>query len=159
MGWCTILGLGRSQIRRAAAYALAGAGMESAFTATRRWRADGRLRVSGPASAWMLPIYALALPLFEPLRERVRPWPAWRRGPAYAVGILAVEGGTGWLLRRATGRCPWDYSGRTRWDVAGLIRLDYGPFWALAGLGAERLHDAMTAPCATIAHRGPVAQR
>ncbi|MGC8635043.1 MAG: putative ABC transporter permease [Candidatus Limnocylindrales bacterium] len=159
MGACRVSSRARSRTGRAVVYALAGVCMESAFTSARCWRAEGTLRVKGPASAWMLPIYALVLPLFEPLHERLRPWPAWRRALAYAVGLLTVEGGVGWLLRRAIGRCPWDYTGRTRWDVAGLARLDYGPFWALAGLGAERLHDAMTAPCATIGGRGPVAQR
>ena len=128
---------------RAMTYGIVGCAMESAFTSVRLSRGSGRLRRSGPATPWMLPIYALAMPLFEPLHDRVRDRPAWARAIAYAAGIMAVEGGTGWLLRRRTGRCPWDYSGRTRWHVSGLVRLDYGPLWALAGLGAERLHDAM----------------
>ncbi len=133
--------------------------MESAFTSARLSRAARSPRLAGPATAWMLPIYALGLPLFEPVHLRIRGRPVWQRGAIYAAGILVVEGATGWLLRRATGRCPWDYSGRTRWQLDGLVRLDYAPFWALAGLGAERLHDAMTVPCATIGGRGPVAQR
>ena len=118
--------------------------MESAFTSARLSRGSGSLRASGPATPWMFPIYALALPLLEPVHDRLRGRPAWARAIAYAAGIMAVEGGTGWMLRRRTGRCPWDYTGRTRWHVAGIVRLDYGPLWALAGLGAERLHDAMT---------------
>ncbi len=133
--------------------------MESAFTSARLSRVARSPRLAGPATAWMLPIYALALPLFEPAHERLRDRPAWQRGATYAAGILAVEAATGWLLRRATGQCPWDYAGRTRWHVAGLARLDYAPLWAAAGLCAERLHDAMTAPCATLPGRGPVAQR
>jgi Putative ABC-transporter type IV len=134
---------------RAMAYGLAGSAMESLFTTARLSRTAGALRPSGPATGWMLPIYALALPLFEPVHDRLRDLPVWARGALYATGILVVEGATGWALRRATGRCPWDYTGRTRWDLAGLVRLDYGPFWALAGLGAERLHDAMTGQAAT----------
>lgn len=75
----------------------------------------------------------------------MRARPTWQRGLAYAGGIFGVEAASGWLLRRATGRCPWDYTG-TRFQVAGLIRLDYAPFWALAGLAAERLHDALVGP-------------
>ncbi len=148
---------------RAIAYGITGCAVESAFTSARLSRGSRSLRASGPATPWMLPIYALALPLFEPAHNRLRDRPAWVRAIAYAAGIMAVEGGTGWMLRRRTGRCPWDYTGRTRWHVSGLVRLDYGPLWALAGLGAECLHDAMTgaagAACATIGRRGPVAQR
>ncbi len=147
------------RVRRAATYGITGALVESAFTSVRLSRAERAPRVVGPATAWMVPIYALALPLFEPVHARIRGRPAWQRGATYAAGILAVEWATGWLLRRATGRCPWDYSGRTRWHVDGLVRLDYVPFWAATGLGAERLHDAMTGRCATIGGRGPVAQR
>ncbi len=139
-----IVGSGTRRVFRAAAYALAGSGMESLFTSARLSRAAGAPRPSGPSSAWMLPIYGLALPLFEPMHERLRGRPAWQRGAIYASGIMGVEVIAGWLLRRTTGRCPWDYAGRTRWDLAGLTRLDYAPFWAIAGLGAERLHDRLT---------------
>jgi len=91
----------------------------------------------------MVPIYGLAMPLFEPAHDRLRSRPAWQRGLAYAGGIIAVEGLTGWALRRLIGHCPWDYSGRSRLALAGLVRLDYAPLWALTGLGAERLHDAL----------------
>lgn len=130
-------------LARAATYGVVGSLMECLFTSARLSRNARALRLSGPATRWMAPIYALALPLFEPAHDRVRHRPAWLRAALYASGILAAEGATGWALRRATGRCPWDYSGRTRWHVAGLVRLDYAPFWALTGLGAERLHDAM----------------
>jgi hypothetical protein len=133
-----------SPAARAIAYGIVGCAMESAFTSARLSRGSGSLRASGPATPWMLPIYALVLPLFEPVHDRLRDRPAWARAIAYGAGIMAVEGGTGWMLRHRTGRCPWDYTGRTRWHVSGLVRLDYGPLWALAGLGAERLHDAMT---------------
>lgn len=139
-----IVGSGTRRVFRAAAYALAGSGMESLFTSARLSRAAGAPRPSGPSSVWMLPIYGLALPLFEPMHERLRGRPAWQRGAIYASGIMGVEVIAGWLLRRTTGRCPWDYAGRTRWDLAGLTRLDYAPFWAIAGLGAERLHDRLT---------------
>ena len=152
-----------SPAARAIAYGIVGCAMESAFTSARLSRESRSVRASGPATPWMLPIYALALPLFEPVHDGLRDRPAWVRATAYAAGIMAVEGGTGWILRRRTGRCPWDYTGRTRWHVSGLVRLDYGPLWALAGLATERLHDAMTgaarAACATIGRRGPVAQR
>jgi hypothetical protein len=142
-------------VGRAAAYGAAGSLMESVFTSAGLSRNAGALRPSGPATRWMALIYALALPLFEPVHDRLRRHPAWFRGALYALGILAVEGVTGWAFRRATGCCPWDYSGRTRWHVAGLVRLDYAPFWALAGLGVERLHDAMIGGAVPGARRQP----
>ncbi len=94
----------------------------------------------------MFPLYGSMVFLYEPLHDAVRPW-AWPiRALAYAVAFLAVEYAAGWLLRRLTGTCPWDYSTRRsvpHWQVHGLIRLDYAPAWALLGLALERVHDAL----------------
>ena len=130
-------------VRRAAVYGATGSLMESVFTTARLSRNARTFRPSGPASLCVPLIYAFALPLFEPVHDRLRRCPGWYRGALYASGILTVESIAGWAMRRATGRCPWDYTGRTRWHLFGLVRLDYAPFWALAGLGAEWLHDAM----------------
>ena len=147
-------------VARFAAYGAAGSLVESAFTSVRLSIHGGRPALSGPSTAWMLPIYGLSLPLLEPVHDRIRSRPAWQRGAVYAGGIFAVEAAAGWMLRRATGNCPWDYTGRSPLSVAGLIRLDYAPFWALAGLGAERLHDLLAGDgrSATIPGRGPLAQ-
>jgi len=92
----------------------------------------------------MLPVYGLAGPLFEPahdaMRDRV---PAPLRALVYAGGFTAVEYLTGRLFREALGNAPWDYS-HARWNLDGLIRADYVPLWGLAGLGLERVHDAVT---------------
>jgi uncharacterized membrane protein len=67
---------------------------------------------------------------------------AWLvRGLIYLLGFFAVEYLSGWLLKRFTGSCPWDYSKWTRWSVRGYIRLDYAPIWFLVGLGLEPIHD------------------
>jgi uncharacterized membrane protein len=125
-----------------------------AFTGTRRAVGDvpgrtvmtrsERLRLGGHTYLWMLPLYGSAAFLFEPAHDALRalPWPA--RGAVYTVGIFAVEYLAGWLLRRATGRCPWDYS-YARASVHGLIRLDYAPVWFLFGLLLERVHDVLRA--------------
>jgi len=47
------------------------------------------------------------------------------------------------VLRLALGEAPWDYS-HARWNLHGLVRAEYVPLWALAGLGLERVHDALT---------------
>jgi len=90
----------------------------------------------------MFPIYGLASPLFEPLHEALRGKPVVLRAAAYGCGFMSVECATGSLLRRLIGDAPWDYSDASL-QVNGLVRLDYLPLWAVAGLAAERLHDAL----------------
>ncbi|OGN87623.1 MAG: hypothetical protein A2X23_01110 [Chloroflexi bacterium GWC2_73_18] len=124
-------------------YGLAGSLAEALFTSSVASFGARRPEPHGPSTPWMMPIYGLAMPLFEPVHERVRGRPAWQRGLVYAGGILAVEAASGWLFRRLTGRVPWDY-GEAGLSVEGLIRLDYAPLWGALGLATERLHDAMT---------------
>jgi hypothetical protein len=118
---------------RAGIHGVAGLLAELAFTGVR-----GRPRTS----LWMLPVYALAAPLFEPLHNRLRGASPARRMSAYALGFSAVEYGGGRALRRARGSAPWDYS-HARLHVDGLVRAGYLPVWAVAGLGCEHLHDAL----------------
>ncbi len=99
-------------------------------------------RLQGHTYLWMFPIYGLIAPLYEPLHNALRrrwTWPM--RALSYAVGIMTVEYATGWLLRRLTGACPWDYSDRARWHIHGLVRLEYLPAWATVGLLLEPVHD------------------
>jgi len=125
-------------------YGLLGWCMEIVWTAvtmTLKGEQQG-WRLEGKSYLWMFPIYGLAAPLFEPLHDLLRPRPWLLRGSLYVLGFWTVEYGMGWLLRRLTGVCPWDYS-RARWHVHGLIRLDYAPAWFLVGMGLERLHDLL----------------
>ena len=130
------------RLSRAAAYAVVGFAAESAFNgALAPFRGERVLRLR--TSLWMLPVYALVQPLFEPAHERLRdrPWPV--RAAAYGAGFIGVEYVSGRALRRLRGSAPWDYS-HVRFQVHGLIRSDYFPLWALAGLGLERLHDRLS---------------
>jgi hypothetical protein len=89
----------------------------------------------------MVGLYGLALPLFEPLHDRLRGRPAWQRATVYAAGVIGVEALSGWAWRRRTGRVPWEY--RSGLAVDGVTRLDYAPLWALLGLAAECVHDGL----------------
>lgn len=102
----------------------------------------GRLRLSGRSYVWMLFIYGGGVLLFEPVHDAVRGLPLVARGGIYMAGCFAVEYVTGFLLKRLTGSCPWDYSW-TRWSVHGYIRLDYAPVWFLLGVLLERAHDLL----------------
>ncbi|SRR5712691_518199 len=129
--------------RRFAVYGLLGWCMEIVFTATRRAvGGTGDRRLEGVSYLWMHPIYGaggLAIEAVH-LRTRRRPW--WARALAYATTCLLIEYASGWLLRRATGECPWDYGDRGI-NVDGLARLDYAPFWAAAGLVAEPVSSVL----------------
>ncbi len=93
-------------------------------------------------SAWMLPVYALLAPLYEPVHDavRARAWPV--RSAAYGVGFLAVEYASGVAFRKTRGAAPWDYSD-ARYHLHGLIRPDYFFQWAALGLALEPLHDRL----------------
>lgn len=125
------------------AYGFAGSLLEALFTSAVASLGARRPEPHGPSTPWMVLIYGLAMPLFEPVHDRIRGRPAWQRGAVYAAGILAVEASSGWVFRRLTGSVPWDY-GRAGLAVKGLIRVDYAPLWGALGLATERLHDAMT---------------
>lgn len=100
---------------------------------------------------WMHPIYggaALGLEQLEVLMKRRR-IPFAARAAVHTLGIYGVEYSTGALLRRAVGRCPWDYGESGGRHLNGLVRLDYAPLWygvaALFTLARPLLHR-MVAP-------------
>ena len=101
---------------------------------------EGRWRLTGRTYLWMFPLYGAGGLAFEPLHDALRSHPWWLRGLLWTALIFVVEYLGGALLRRLTGRCPWDYS-YARCNVHGLIRLDYTPVWFMFGLLLERVHD------------------
>lgn len=122
-------------------YAGAGYAFEVAFSALHDMQRGREVRLR--TSPWMLPVYALLLPLYEPVHDRLRGRPLPVRATAYGLGFLAVEYASGTVFRRLLGEAPWDYTYAKR-HVNGLIRPDYLFLWALAGLLCERLHDELT---------------
>ena len=126
-------------------YGLGGWCAEIVFTATRD-RLRGRVsdwKLKGTTYLWMFPLYGSIVFLYEPAHDAIRTWPWPLRGLVYMAGFFAIEYLAGWLLKRLTGSCPWDYSKWSRWSVNGYIRLDYAPIWFLAGLGLEPVHDLL----------------
>ena len=138
---------GLSRLQRAALYGIAGVTTEVVFTALDALRRGGPgagHRLEGHSYLWMLPIYGLSAALFEPVHHRLRERPAWQRAAAYSAGIMTVEYMSGRTLRRVVGVIPWDYSAAGRLVIGGgATRLDYAPLWAIAGLGLERIHEAL----------------
>jgi uncharacterized membrane protein len=101
-----------------------------------------RWRLTGHTYLWMFPIYGAGGLVFGPLHDSLRDLDWWQRGILWTVFIFTLEYISGWVLRRVTGRCPWDYSYARR-HLHGLIRFDYTPLWFALGLVFERLHDAL----------------
>jgi hypothetical protein len=91
---------------------------------------------------WMHPIYGATALGLEFLHDRLRFLPRPVRALAYTAVAFGAEFATGWLLRRALGRCPWDYQ-QKGWSVKGLVRLDYFPFWYGAALAFEPVRNAL----------------
>jgi len=94
-------------------------------------------------SPWMLPVYSLLLPLYEPVHDALRGRSWVTRSAVYGTGFLAIEYASGVVFRKTLGEAPWDYSDAT-YNLHGLIRADYFFQWAAMGLALEPLHDSMT---------------
>ena len=97
-------------------------------------------RLIGTTYLWMFPIYGLIAPLYEPTHDAIRNLPLLLRAVIWSLGLTLVELISGWLIKRATGRCPWDYSLR-RFAINAYIRWDFFPVWAVVGVALEPVHD------------------
>jgi hypothetical protein len=132
----------RTAVARSFGYGVLGWAVDRAFTTLTRSRRRGHLARANVDLA-LIPIYALALPLFEPTHNVLREAPVPLRAAAYGAGFIAVEYALARAVKSTSGRAPWDYTG-TRWSVHGHTRLDYIPLWAIAGLALEQIHDRLT---------------
>lgn len=92
--------------------------------------------LTGHSSILMFPIYGSAA-LIEPISQKLRGRIFFVRGLVYTLCIYIMEYASGSFLR-ALGICPWDYSGDPT-NINGLIRLDFAPFWFVAGLIFEQI--------------------
>jgi hypothetical protein len=116
--------------------------LEVCFTGTSAALFERDRSATGKTYLWMHPIYGATALGLEYLASRLKFLPRPVRALAYTAVIFGAEYGTGWLLRRVLGRCPWDYTNRG-WNVKGLIRLDYAPAWYATALLFEPLRDAL----------------
>lgn len=134
-------------------YGLLGWCFEVVWSATteKAWGKQRDWRLVGHTYLWMFPIYGLLAPLGEPVHNLLRTKVWVVRGIAYLIGIWLVEFATGWLLRRLTGKCPWDYSA-FRGNIQGIVTLEYAPVWFIFGLAFERVHDTLVVLTPGIRH-------
>jgi hypothetical protein len=122
-------------------YGCAGWVLEVCFTGTSAAVFQKDSHGTAKTYLWMHPIYGATALGLEFLHDRLRFLPRPLRALAYTAVIYGAEFTTGWLLRRALGRCPWDYT--QGWNVKGLVRLDYFPFWYGAALLFEPAREAL----------------
>ena len=109
--------------------------MEIIFTSLITFQKND-FRFIGQTSLWMFPIYGMAA-FIRPLYTLIKKLPFYLRGSIYSIGIFTCEYITGSLLKKHH-LCPWDYS-KSPVNINGVIRLDYAPYWMLAGLIFERI--------------------
>lgn len=109
--------------------------MEILFTALDSYR-KRELKLMGQTSLWMFPIYGMAA-FLKPVCSMVRKFPTWIRALFYSMFIFLGEYVSGSILKKFK-ICPWDYS-KAKTNIKGVIRLDFAPFWMIAGLIFENL--------------------
>lgn len=114
---------------------LAGWCIEIAFTSAGAFTQKDK-KLTGTTSAWMFPIYGMAA-LIGVVSPKIAHWPTLTRGLLYGGAIMTTEYLTGSLLKHFDS-CPWCYDGK-KYSIDGLVRLDYLPFWMVAGLLYEKL--------------------
>ena len=90
----------------------------------------------GQTSLWMFPIYG-SVSLLKPFILLIKQGNIFMRGIIYTICIFTGEFISGTLLNKIK-LCPWNYN-RNRWHIKGVIRLDYLPFWFIAGLVFEHM--------------------
>jgi uncharacterized membrane protein len=111
-------------------YGFCGWIVEVLFTGFHSAIIEGDIKATGKTYLYMHPIYGIACLGFEWFRYLLvlASFPLVARIFVYLVVIYFTEYVSGWLLKKITGNCPWEYTGK-KWAIHGLIRLDYAPFW------------------------------
>ena len=104
-------------------------------------------KLTAKTSAWMFPIYGMAANI-SVIAPRISHWPTLFRGIFYGGAIMSAEYITGSLLKKLDA-CPWDYAG-CKYTINDLVRLDYFPFWMLAGLLYEKFLTTFLADPSTV---------
>jgi hypothetical protein len=128
-------------LRRFFFYGCVGWVLEVAFTGAHAAVLGKDRSATAKTYLWMHPIYGGAGLLLEGVARRLQGLPRAARALGYLPLIYAAELATGWMLRRALGKCPWEY--RDGLHYRGLVRLDYAPVWYLAALAFEPISAAL----------------
>lgn len=123
-----------SLLEKALVYGCLGLLIEVFFTGInslirKHWHATGKTYL------WMLLVYGITALVLEYVSEHL-PWPFYIKAFVYVPIIYLAEGLSGWILKKITGRIPWDY-GSSQWTPMGLISFKYAPFWLLLAMAFD----------------------
>lgn len=87
-------------------------------------------------------VYGVASLILEAVSD-VLPWPFYFKAFVYVFIIYLMEGTSGWLLKKLTGRIPWEYP-KSFWAPMQLINLKYFPFWFGVALAFDPITSFLT---------------
>ena len=91
--------------------------------------------LNGSTSLWMFPIYGSAA-FLRPLHKMLASFSVCLRGTVYAFIIYLAEYTSGKILDKK-GLIPWNYDS-SRFRINRYIRLDFFPYWFMAGILFEQ---------------------
>jgi len=89
----------------------------------------------------MIFIYGSAIFLFPPVYKLLTNYNWFIRALIYGILILIVEFISGYIIKLLVGKIPWHY--KSKWAINGFVRLDYLPFWMVAGMAIEFVYRLM----------------
>lgn len=93
-------------------------------------------KLMGQTSAWMFPIYGTASVIGD-IAPRISHWSLPARGLLYGGAIMLGEYVSGTVLTKLD-VCPWSYA-NAKYTIKDIVRLDFLPFWMIAGLFYEKI--------------------
>lgn len=121
-------------------YGHVGWAIEIWFTSLHNLIFEKDLRAPGRTYLWMLVVYGMGGWALGALRTWIDA--AWLFIPAMVLFIYFAEALSGIVLKKLTGKIPWDY-GSARWGIAGLVRIDYAPWWTLVAISFDLLSNLL----------------
>ncbi len=114
-------------------------------------------RLLGTTYLWMFPIYGSIAIIYEPVHDLIRDFPWMVRAVIWAIGFMAVEWVTGWLIARDQRPMSLGlYGCRKAVRYQPLYPLGFFPCMGNCWSGLEPIHDFLVrlTPFIELALRG-----
>jgi uncharacterized membrane protein len=128
---------GLNYLERFIVYGCLGLCVEIVFTSIGSLIYDNNLILKGYTYLWMIPVWAAGLFALGCVHKYIRNLNILARGLIYMLVCIAVEYLSGIYFLATLKEIPWDYS-YSEYNIHGAIRLDYLPFWFIAGILSEK---------------------
>jgi hypothetical protein len=125
-------------------FILAGITLEVFWTSILDFIKSKNPRLTGVTYLWMFPIYALVPFIYIFVLWQFQNANIFLKGIIYMLGFYVLEFISGYLIKKAVGKSPWNYNRtikifgkRYKTHLDGLICLEYAPIWYLYGIFGE----------------------